>query len=168
MTLHPNICPALEYPNSIAIEASQRRMELATQAEALEPALDAAVAGEARNSIERMLLHQLATAHVHAMKCFEMSMGFNLPGNGLPTVEQVRLLNAAARLMDVFQNGVLVHHKIRHGATQTVIVKQQVQQVQVNDGGQALVAGTIAKGMARGLAEVGKNAGKPPEREPLV
>jgi len=52
MTLHPNICTVLEYPNSIAVEASQRRMELATQAEALEPALDAAVAGEARNSIE--------------------------------------------------------------------------------------------------------------------
>jgi len=49
MTLHPNICTVLEYPNSIAVEASQRRMELATQAEALEPALDAAVAGEARN-----------------------------------------------------------------------------------------------------------------------
>ena len=119
-------------------------MELATQAEALEPALDAAVAGDAKNSIGKMLLHQLGTAHVHAMKCFEMSMGFNLPGNGLPTVEQVRLLNAAARLMDVFQNGVLVHHKIRHGATQTVIVKKQVQQVQVNDGGQAIVATTVA------------------------
>ncbi len=66
------------------------------------------------------------------MKCFEMSMGFNLPGHGLPTAEQARLLNAAARLMDVYQNGVLVHHRIRHGATQTVIVKQQVQQVQVN------------------------------------
>jgi len=145
MTLHPNICVALEYPNSIAVEASQRRMELATQAEALEPALDAAVAGEARNSLERMLLHQLGTAHVHAMKCFEMSMGFNLPGNGLPTVEQVRLLNAAARLMDVYQNGLLVHHKIRHGATQTVIVKQQVQQVQVNEGGQAVVAGTMKR-----------------------
>ena len=84
---------------------------------------------------------RLGTAHVHAMKCFEMSMGFNLPGNGLPTVEQVRLLNAAARLMDVYQNGVMVHHKIRHGATQNrAIVKQQVQQVQVNDGGQIVVA----------------------------
>ena len=88
-------------------------MELALKAEALEPALDAAVAGEARNPLERMLLHQMATAHVHAMKCFEQSMGFNLPGNGLPTVEQVRLLNAAARLMDVYQNGLLVHHKFR-------------------------------------------------------
>jgi hypothetical protein len=131
----------LEYPNSIAVEASQPRMELALKAEALEPALDAAVAGEAKTSIERMLLHQMATAHVHAMKCFEMSMGMNLPGNVFPTVEQVRLLNAAARLMDVFQNGVLVHHKIRHGATQTVIVKQQVQ---VNEGGQALVTGHVA------------------------
>jgi hypothetical protein len=146
MTLHPNICTVLEYPNSIAVEASQRRMELAVQAEALEPALDAAVAGEARNSIERMLLHQLGTAHVHAMKCFEMSMGLNLLGPGLPPVEQVRLLNAAARLMDVYQSGLLVHHKIRHGATQTVIVKQQVQQVQVNDGGQAVVAGSMRRG----------------------
>jgi len=80
------------------------------------------------------------------MKCFEMSMGFNLPGNGLPTVEQVRLLNAAARLMDVFQNGVLVHHRFRHGATQTVIVKQQVQ---VNEGGQAVVAGSMRRGKRR-------------------
>jgi hypothetical protein len=135
----------LEYPNSIAVEASQRRMELATQAEALEPALDAAVAGEARNSIKRMLLHQLGAAHVHAMKCFEMSLGLNLPGNGLPTVEQVQLRNAAARLMDVFQNGMPVHHKVRHGATQTVIVKQQVQQVQVDEGGQAVVAGTMKR-----------------------
>jgi hypothetical protein len=73
----------------------------------------------------------------------------NLPGNGFPTVEQVRLLNAAARLMDVYQNGVLVHHKIRHGATQTVIVKQQVQQVQVNDGGQAVVAGSMRRDKRR-------------------
>jgi hypothetical protein len=108
MTLHPNICVALEHPNSIVIESSQRRMELATQAEALEPALDAAVAGEARNSIEKLLLQQMATAHVLAMKCFETSMGFNLPGHGLPPVEQVRLLNAAARLIDVCQNGLLV------------------------------------------------------------
>jgi hypothetical protein len=117
MTLHPNICTVLEYPNSIAVEASQRRMELATQAEALEPALDAAVAGQAANSLDRMLLHQMGTAHVHAMKCFEMSMGLNLLGPGLPPVEQVRLLNAAARLMDVYQNGLLVHHRLRTGGS---------------------------------------------------
>ena len=60
MTLHPNIATVLEYPNSIAIEASQRRQELALQAEALESALEAAVAGDASNSLERMLCHQLS------------------------------------------------------------------------------------------------------------
>ena len=79
------------------------------------------------------------------MKCFEMSMGFNLPGNGLPTVEQVRLLNAAARLMDVYQNGVMVHHRLRAGGKQTVTVKHVVvhQQVQVNEGGRAVIADTV-------------------------
>ena len=67
------------------------------------------------------------------MKCFERSLTLNLP-----VVEQVRLLNCGARLMDVYQNGMLVHHKMRHGATQTVIVRQQVQHVQVNDRGRAL------------------------------
>ena len=62
MTLHPNVYCVLERPNSIAVEASQRRLELANQAEALEPAMDAAVAGDAQTSIERMLPHQLGTA----------------------------------------------------------------------------------------------------------
>jgi hypothetical protein len=79
MTLDPSICTVLEHPNSIAVEASQRRVELALKAEALEPALDAAVAGEARNSLEKMLLHQLGVVHVHALKCFEMAMGTDLP-----------------------------------------------------------------------------------------
>jgi hypothetical protein len=87
-----------------------------------------------------MLLHQMGTAHVHAMKCFEMAMIM-----GLPPVEQVRYLNAAARLMDVYQNGMLVLHKLRTGGKQTVTVKHVVvhQQVQVNEGGQAVIAGTV-------------------------
>jgi hypothetical protein len=164
MTLHPNICVTLEYPNSIAVEASQRRMELALKAEALEPAFDAAVAGEAKTSIEKMLLHQLGTAHVHAMKCFEMSMGLNLLGPGLPPVEQVRLLNAAARLMEVYQNGMLVHHRLRTGGKQTVTVKHVVvhQQVQVNEGGRAVIAGTV-KQRRRGRRRRKNGQSAPPE-----
>jgi hypothetical protein len=89
MTLHPNIATVLEYPNSIAVEAAQRRQELALQAEALEPALDAAVSAGAANSIERMVCHQIATAHVHAMKMLERSMAHHLPA-----VEQCRYSNA--------------------------------------------------------------------------
>jgi hypothetical protein len=50
MTLHPNICVALEHPNSIAVEASQRRQELALSAEALEPALTRC--GDGRRGIQ--------------------------------------------------------------------------------------------------------------------
>jgi hypothetical protein len=139
-------------------------MELALKAEALEPALDAAVAGEAKTSIEKMLLHQLGTAHVHAMKCFEMSMGLNLLGPGLPPVEQVRLLNAAARLMEVYQNGMLVHHRLRTGGKQTVTVKHVVvhQQVQVNEGGRAVIAGTV-KQRRRGRRRRKNGQSAPPE-----
>jgi hypothetical protein len=35
MSLHPNICTALEYPDWIAVEAFQRRMGFAVQAGAL-------------------------------------------------------------------------------------------------------------------------------------
>jgi hypothetical protein len=137
MTLHPNICTALEYPNSIAVEASQRRQELALKAEALEPALDAAVSAGASGSIERMLCHQIAAAHTHAMKMLERSMT-----DYLPAVEQCRYTNGAARLMDACQNGALTFRRIHAGATQTVIV----QHVQVNDWGQAVVAGTVKRG----------------------
>jgi hypothetical protein len=53
--------------------------------------------------------------------------------------------------------GLLVHHKIRHGATQTVIVKQQVQQVQVNEGGQAVVAGWMKRSRRHRTSKVGEN-----------
>jgi hypothetical protein len=101
----------------------------------------------------------MATAHVHAMKCFEQSLGFNLPGMGLPPVELVRLLNAAARLMDVSQNSLLVHHKIRHGATQTVIVKQQFTRPSFGGGGAALTwRGPALMLFARAACAVGAQA----------
>jgi len=146
MTLHPNICTALEYPNSIAVEASQRRMEQALGAEALEQALDAAVAGQASGSIERMLCHQLAALHVHIMKHLERSMS-----ERLPAVEHCRYTNAAARMADCYQNGMLALRRFRTAGTQTVIVKQQVQ---VNDGGQAVVAESV-RASGRGSRSTG-------------
>jgi hypothetical protein len=54
-------------------------------------------------------------------------------------VDQVRLLNAGARLVEVFQKGALALHKIRTGGKQTVVV----QHVNVTNGGQAVVAGSV-------------------------
>ena len=50
-----------------------------------------------------------------------------------------RLLNAAGRLMASFQDGMATLHKMRRGGRQVVTV----QHVQVSDGGQAVVAGTV-------------------------
>jgi hypothetical protein len=44
----------------------------------LEPAIDAAMAAQARNSIEKKLCHQLAAAHHTAMRLIEHSTNPNL------------------------------------------------------------------------------------------
>jgi hypothetical protein len=60
-------------------------------------------------------------------------------GGGMPTVEEARLANAGARMMQVFHEGLLTLQKLKNGGRQTMIV----QHVQVSDGGNALVAATV-------------------------
>jgi hypothetical protein len=55
---------------------------------------------------------------------------------------QVKRLQVAARMMTVFQQGVLTIHKLRTGGTQNVVV----QHVYVGDGGQAVVGAVQANG----------------------
>lgn len=52
-----------------------------------------------------------------------------------------RLTNAAARLMTVYQDGLVTIQRLRSGGNQTVTV----QHVQVNDGGQAVI-GNVSPG----------------------
>ena len=54
-------------------------------------------------------------------------------------VEMARLSNAAARAMQVYQEALLTLQKLRTGGKQTVVV----QHVQVSEGGQAVVAGSV-------------------------
>ena len=72
----------------------------------------------------------MAAAHCAAMKLTASSLDAHLP------VEMARLSNAAARTMQVFQEGLLTLQKIRTGGKQTVVV----QHVQVSDDGQAVIA----------------------------
>lgn len=62
----------------------------------------------------------------------------------LPPGEVARFTNAAARMMDVYQAGCLTLQKLKTRGTQRVLV--QYQQVNVGDGGQAVVAGRIGRG----------------------
>jgi hypothetical protein len=106
-----------------------------------------------------MLAHQLATAHVSAMK---MSADLNRRLDYLANVrgeeservniQATRLAGAVGRLMSTYQQGMMTLQRSRSGGQQTVVV----QHVHVNEGGQAVVAGKVGRG-ARGR---GTAAGK--------
>ena len=53
-----------------------------------------------------------------------------------------RLTNAAARLMQAYQEALLTLQKIRTGGKQVVVV----QRVEVSGGGQAVIAGSMNGG----------------------
>jgi hypothetical protein len=57
-----------------------------------------------------------------------------------------RLAGASSRLMIAFQQGMMTLDKLRAGGKQTILV----QHVQVNEGGQAVVAGKVRGGAEGG------------------
>src|SRR5215211_653167 len=58
------------YPSYITADASKSRLDLAFDAGVLETGLDAAETIEARNSLEKMMAHQMAAQHSSIMKLF--------------------------------------------------------------------------------------------------
>jgi len=107
----------------------------------LSAALDTAKSAKAKNSIEKMLCHQLAACHDAGMNLLGR---FNETGlfTQLTVADQVRLVNTAGRMFDVFQVGCLTLQKLKAGGRQHVVVQYQ-QQVNVANGGQATVAGKM-------------------------
>ena len=146
----------LDYPDFIAADASAQRMHLAAEAGALALGVDTADTIQAQNSAERMLSHQLGAAHAGAMKLMgQMTNMMMLQDKAIRTddsanVRVTRLAGAASRLMVAYQQGLVTLDRLRAGGKQTIIV----QHVQVNVGGQAVVAGKVkpgAKGGGRGV-----------------
>ena len=97
-------------------------------------ALDAANSIHASNSLERMLTHQMAAPHKLPMEV----MGQVSYHEG--AASQAKRLNAAARCMAVYQQGLLTLQKVRRNGPQRIMV----QYVNVSNGGQAVV-GNIEK-----------------------
>jgi hypothetical protein len=82
----------------------------------LSPALDAAVSAQAKNSIEKMLCHQMAAVHMARMELLvRLEEAVRLPPG-----ETARLTNAVVRLFEVYQSGCLVLQKLKTGGTQRV------------------------------------------------
>ena len=119
-------------PDWVAVYASRERIELLDKARAFNLGADAADSIKARDSFEKMLAHQLAAAHKHALDLLADSSKQRDP------VERARLANTSVRLMAAFQSGLVALGRHRSGGKQTVVV----QHVQVADGGQAVITGT--------------------------
>lgn len=131
----------------LAADASLQRLDLASEAEAPVLAVDAAESIQAENSLERGLAHQVAEAHALAMKMMgaavEELRAYAASGHRYPhrSQEAARMANTAARRMDACQRGMLTLDRLRTGGRQTVVV----QHATVADGGQAVVARSVAR-----------------------
>jgi hypothetical protein len=108
-TEKPWLLNTLRHPNSIAVDASEQRVISADMAGVLEAAADAAETAGAKNSLEKMFCHQMPAVHRTAMQFLARSCG------NLPAVDKARLANAAARLIEIYQNSMLTPQKIKRG-----------------------------------------------------
>lgn len=150
----------VEAPDLVTADASRERLQQLQWAGVLETGLDAADTIGAKNSFEKMHAHQMALLHRLTMKLGmrleDMQHYYNEWTSQQKNVEQCRVINSIARLTSVFQQGLLVLPRLRSGGSQTVHVHHHHQNVQVNEGGQALVAGKMKAGGRSGVSTRGK------------
>ena len=139
----------VERPDCVAIEASRDRLELADKAGALEMGLDLADTIQADNSMEKMLVHQMAAVHNSAMRMTALvnrrmeSMAnpdrLTMQNIERLNIETCRLAGTVTRMMNTFQQGMLTLQRVRTGGEQRVVVEQHQYVTRVEDGGQAVI-----------------------------
>lgn len=130
---------ALKEPDMINLEASISRLDLVDQGGVLHEAIDAAESMGAKDAAEQMLCHQLPALHRAAMELIQKA------GNVADVDRKCKMLNTSVRLMESMQKGMIALKTYRRGGEQ--IVKHiHVQHVQVQDGGKAIVGGSIQTG----------------------
>ena len=151
-------------PDYVTASASRERLELANEAGSLDLALDAADSIQAQDSLEKMLVHQMAVLHRGMMRAatrmneeLYAAAGRDEGRREAANVRACRLAGAISRLSATYQQGLLTLQRKRTGGSQHVTVKHIHQQVNVTEGGQAVVAGdTVTRGEGerrRGMIE---------------
>lgn len=125
----------LIHPNSIHQTASLDRMILAESSGYQELCIDAADTIGADNSLEKMLAHQMAICHAEGVKLVAKA------GKTKDDLVALKMLSTATKFMEAYQKGFETIHKVKRGNRQTVVVKYQ--QVNVSDGGKAVVADAV-------------------------
>lgn len=133
-------------PAMLSADGSLARLSLARDADVLALAVETAQDAGAQTAAEKMLAHQLAAAHPLCMDLLALASAEARKHRAAPHLntgalaEAARTATAAARLMDVFARGALALDRLRNGGRQVVTV----QHVTVQDGGQAVVAGSVS------------------------
>jgi hypothetical protein len=151
-------------PDYVTASASRERLELANEAGSLDLALDVADSIQAQDSLEKMLVHEMAVLHRGMMRAatrmneeLYAATGRDEGRREAANVRACRLAGAISRLSATYQQGLLTLQRKRTGGNQQVTVKHIHQQVNVTDGGQAVVAGdTVTRGQGerrRGMIE---------------
>jgi hypothetical protein len=143
-------------PDYVAVDASLDRLNLADHANVLEMALDAADSIGAKNSLEKMLVHQMTVLHRSTMKMSirmdDMLLQFQIQrfreGSEFQrkNLELCRLANTMARLSSAYQQAFISLQRIRSDGRQLVTV----QHVHVAGGGQAVIAANLGRKRGEG------------------
>ena len=166
-TTQDELLDTVTNPDYVTVDASRDRLNLADLAGVLELALDTSDTIGAKNSLEKMLAHQMAVLHRSIMKLTirmeDMQLPLSFPRRGESqererNQEICRLAGTIARLTASYQSGLLALQRVRSGGRQVVTV----QHIHVAEGGQAVVAGKIngrgggrLKGRRRGASQNG-------------
>lgn len=135
-------------PSMLEAAASLSRLNLARDANVLTLALATAQDSGAVTSTEQCLAHQFAGAHRLAMELLALAsteaQKYRLAPhlNSGALVEAARTACAASRIMDACSRSALARDRLQNGGRQTVTV----QHVTVEDGGRAVVAGSVTPG----------------------
>ncbi len=155
----PIVIDTLEKPDYVAADASRERLELLEQAGVLTSGLDTADSIQARDSMERMMSHQLAMLHASTMKlAVQLNRGIermdahsaNPAARATANVEACRLAGALSRLSTTYQSGLAAMQRLRSGGKQTYIFQHN----HVGNGGQAVIGGNVSGG--RGSRKPGR------------
>jgi len=148
-------------PSALAADASLQRLVLAQNADVLVTAVEIAHDAGAETATEKALAHQLAAAHRVGMGLFSTASD-NLHKHQVAAhvnpgalAEATRAAAVGARVLSAFAQGALALDRLRNGSRQVV----QVQHVTVNDGGQAVVAGSVAPGGVPAAAAASRRGG---------
>jgi hypothetical protein len=134
----------LTVPDLASVEASFERTRLLIQqgSGVAAMAVDASASIQSRDSLEKMLAHQLAALHRAVMDQLAFAP------SRYDVSDQARRLNSAAKCMSVYQQGLETLRKLRQGGQQRIMV----QYVNVSEGGQAVI-GNIERNSGNSGAE---------------